>query len=118
MKNVYHSDIMQLLLQRGKEGLHVSQVSRMIYNLHNNFFDQSLNYNELHQNIRNYLWRQSQMRRSPFVHIQHGVYAIKADIAIQLDICFDNPLDMHTSDMPYKGEVIPEKEDPRQLVLF
>ena len=46
---------MQLLLLKGKEGMPVSQVSRMVYNLHNNLFDHRLNYYELHRTIRMYL---------------------------------------------------------------
>ena len=56
---------MQLLLLKGKEGMPVSQVSRMVYNLHTNLFDHRLNYYELHRTIRMYLWRQSQLRRRP-----------------------------------------------------
>ncbi len=116
MKNVYHSDIMQLLLLKGKEGMPVSQVSRMVYNLHNNLFDHRLNYYELHRTIRMYLWRQSQQRRSPFMHVSHGCYAIKPDVAIQLDFCFDEPLDLVPPEPP---SPTPHPENnPRQLTLF
>ena len=115
MKNVYHSDIMQLLLLKGKEGMPVSQVSRMVYNLHTNLFDHRLNYRELHSTIRMYLWRQSHLRRSPFMHVSHGRYAIKPDVAIQLDFCFDEPLDLVAPAPPPAPR--PEN-DPRQLTLF
>ena len=116
MKNVYHSDIMQLLLLKGKEGMHVSQVSRMVYNLHTNLFDHQINYYDLHRTIRMYLWRQSQMRRSPFMRVSYGTYAIKSDVAIQLDFCFDEPLDI-----PAPSALKPNshtENDPRQLTLF
>lgn len=116
MKNVYYSDIMQLLLLKGKEGMHVAQVSRMVYNLHATLFDHRLNYQALHQTIRTYLWRQSQMRRSPFVHIRHGYYAIKPDVAIQLDFCFDDPIE-ECVPQPTKAPIQPG-DDPRQLTLF
>lgn len=118
MKNVYHGDIMQLLMLKGKEGMHVTQVSRMVYNLHANLFDKHLNFNELHQTIRNYLWRQSQMRRSPIMRINYGVYAIKPDIAIQLDISFDTPIDEENIEKQPQQEKEQPNEDPRQLLLF
>lgn len=116
MKNIYHSDIMQLLLLKGKEGMHVAQLSRMVYNLHTNLFDRHLNYYELHQTIRVYLWRQSQMRRSPFMRVRYGYYAVKPDVAVQLDFCFDDPIEDIPA-APPKKEVTP-LNDPRQLLLF
>lgn len=108
---------MQLLLLRGKEGMHVAQLSRMVYNLHTNLFDRHLNYNDLHQTIRVYLWRQSQMRRSPFMHVHYGYYAVKPDVAIQLNFCFDSPIEEEiVAAMPKK--TIEPKDDPRQLTLF
>lgn len=76
---------------KGKEGMHVSQLTRMVYNIHTNLFDKHLDYVQLHNTIRWYLWRQSKMRRSPFKHVCHGYYALKSDMAIQLDFCFDTP---------------------------
>lgn len=93
MRNVYHSDIMQILMLRGKEGMHVAQLSRMVYNIHTNLFDKHLDYVQLHNTIRWYLWRQSKMRRSPFKRVSYGYYALKSDMAIQLDFCFDTPID-------------------------
>ncbi len=116
MRNVYHSDIMQLLLMKGKEGMHVSDVSRMVYNLHTNLFDRRLDYQELHQMIRLYLWRQSRMRRSPFMRLRYGIYAVKPDLAVQLDFCFDEVFEEEVLDKPVE-EYDPYK-DPRQLKLF
>lgn len=118
MRNVYHSEIMQLLLLKGKEGMHVAQLSRMVYNLHTNLFDQKLNYQELHNTIRWYLWRQSNMRRSPFMHVRHGFYAVKPDVAVQLDFCFDEPIE----EIMVKEEEVKKQEydpmtDPRQMVM-
>lgn len=98
MKNVYHSDIMQILMLKGNEGMHVAQLTRMVYNLHTNLFDRHLNYLELHNNIRWYLWRQSKIRRSPFKRVSYGCYALKSDMAIQLDFCFDTPIDRDEKD--------------------
>lgn len=120
MKNVYHSDIMQLLLLKGKEGMHVSEVSRMVFNLHTNFFDRRLNYQELHQMIRMYLWRQSRLRRSPFMRVSYGVYAVKPDLAVQLDFCFDQVLDDDTVVQESRKETAgyDPYTDPRQMKLF
>lgn len=93
MKNVYHSDIMQILLLKGKEGMPVGQLTRMVYNLHSSLFDSNLNYRKLHNVIRWYLWRQSKLRCSPFRRVQYGCYALKSDLAIQLDFCFDTPIE-------------------------
>lgn len=117
MKNVYHSDIMQLLLLKGKEGMHVADVSRMVYNLHTNLFDSKLNYQTLHQLIRMYLWRQSRMRRSPFMRVRYGVYAVKPDLAVQLDFCFDKLGEEEAKPKPSVPEYDPYT-DPRQMKLF
>lgn len=118
MKNAYHSDIMQLLLMKGKEGMHVSQISRMVFNLHTNLFDRNLNYQELHQMLRMYLWRQSRTRRSPFVHVKYGYYAVKPDLAVQLDFCFDDVFeDDVVTETKEKAPYDPYK-DPRQMKLF
>lgn len=113
MKNIYHSDIMQILMLKGKEGMHVAQLTRMVFNLHTNFFDHKLNYRKLHNTIRWYLWRQSNMRRSPFKRIGYGYYALKSDMGIQLDICFDEPYEE-----PQAEEKVQEtKSNVRQLEL-
>lgn len=73
--------------------MHVAQLSRMVYNIHTNLFDKHLDYLQLHNTIRWYLWRQSKMRRSPFKRVSYGYYALKSDMAIQLDFCFDTPVE-------------------------
>lgn len=118
MKNVYHSDIMQLLLLKGKEGMHVAQLSRMVYNLHTNLFDRKLNYNDLHQLIRTYLWRQSKMRRSPFMRVKYGYYAVKPDIAVQLNFCFDDPIEAEMIVKQEHKKPDPKAENPLQMWLF
>lgn len=117
MKNVYHSDIMQILLLKGREGMHVAQISRMVYNLHTNLFDRKLRYDDIHQMIRQYLWRQSQMRRSPFMHIKHGYYAVKPDLAVQLDFCF-NQVREEEEGQQEKAQPYDPYNDLRQMKLF
>lgn len=104
MKNVYHSDIMQILMLKGKDGMHVAQLTRMVYNLHTNLFDRHLDYMQLHNTIRWYLWRQSKLRRSPFKRISYGCYALKSDMAIQLDFCFDTPLEPREKELNINDE--------------
>ncbi len=110
---------MQLLLLKGKEGMHVSQVSRMVYNLHTNLFDSKINYYDLHQIIRTYLWRQSKMRRSPFMRVRYGYYAVKPDLAVQLDFCFEQAFE-EEEDKVKEKEKLPYDpyNDPRQMKLF
>lgn len=90
---------------RGKEGMHVAQLSRMVYNLHTNLFDKHLDYVQLHNTIRWYLWRQSKMRRSPFKRVSYGFYALKSDMAIQLDFCFDTPIDREDTEDKKQDEM-------------
>lgn len=112
MKNVYHSDIMQILMLKGKEGMHVAQLTRMVYNLHTNLFDRHLDYTKLHNTIRWYLWRQSNMRRSPFKRVSYGCYALKSDMAIQLDFCFDTHLEREEKELKR-----PEETDNKVIQL-
>lgn len=126
MTNAYHSDIVQILLRSGSSGLPVAEISRIIYNKHAELFDEELTFDSIHQTLRCYLWRQIHYRHSPFFKVKYGVYAIKADMALQMDIDFDNPL----PPLPTEEEIAKEEEedkmevvkanepDPRQLLLF
>lgn len=89
MRNIYHNDILSLLMLRGKEGLHVAKLTRMVFNLHTNLFDYTISYPELHHSIRLYLWRQSRQHNSPFKRIAYGVYAIRPNVAVQLTFSFN-----------------------------
>lgn len=122
MTNVYHGEIVRLLMYCGQEGMRVSDISRFIYNQHVGFFNQDLNFDMLHQTLRCYLWRQSGLRRSPFRRVRYGVYGLKKDMAIQLDFCFDRPAqqdedEMNLTTREVEKKITPEN-DPRQLLLF
>jgi len=89
MNNIYYRDIIELLLPHGKEGLKLSQIVKHIYNLHVDLFDNSIKYEDIYKAVGLFLWKQSQKRESPFKHNSYGVYAIKQDIAVQLDLFWD-----------------------------
>ena len=89
MNNIYYRDIIELLLPHGKGGLKLSQIVRHIYNQHVDLFDNSIRYEDIYKAVGLFLWKQSQKRESPFTHNSYGVYSIKPDIAVQLDLFWD-----------------------------
>lgn len=89
MKNIYHRDIVEILLECGREGLRIKNIARRIYNRHADFFVSDINYDEIRNSVGRYLWEQSKRNESPFCHTRYGTYAIKADFAIQLDLFLD-----------------------------
>lgn len=91
MNNIYYRDIIELLLPHGKEGVKLSLIVRYIYNQHVDMFNNSIKYEELYKLVGSFMWKQSQKRESPFTHNSYGVYAIKPDVAVQLDLFWDLP---------------------------
>ena len=89
MNNIYHRDIIEILLECGREGLRIKNIARRIYNRHVDFFVADVNYSEIRGSIGRYLWEQSKRNESPFHRTRYGTYAIKADFAIQLDLFLD-----------------------------
>lgn len=89
MNNIYHRDIIEILLECGREGLRIKNIARRIYNRHADFFVTDLDYSEIRDNVGRYLWEQSRRNESPFLRTRYGTYAIKADFAIQLDLFLD-----------------------------
>ena len=112
MKNIYHTDIMDMLLRSGREGMGLRQLARQLYNLHNGIFAHDVVYPQLYNQVRRYLWYQSRQRHSPFIHLRWGRYGLKQDIAVQLDIFIDMPKE---EEKPTKTI---RKDDSRQLLLF
>lgn len=90
MKNIYHRDIIEILLDCGREGLRIKNIARRIYNKHADFFATDIDYGEIRNSIGYYLWEQSKRNESPFFRTRYGTYAMKADFAIQLDLFLDN----------------------------
>jgi len=91
MNNIYYRDIIELLLPHGQEGLKLSCIVRHLYNQHVDMFNKNIHYEDLYKTVGMFLWKQSQKRESPFRHNSYGVYAIKPDVAVQLDLFWDLP---------------------------
>ena len=91
MKNVYHSDIMNLLIRQGAEGMRVKAIAKRVYNMHADLFNLNLSYTDLRCQISSYLWKQSRRRESVFRRIRYGTYALRSDVAVQLDLFWDAP---------------------------
>jgi len=89
VKNIYHRDIIEILIECGREGLRIKNIARRIFNRHADFFVKDLEYSEIRDSIGRYLWEQSLRNESPFVRTRYGTYAIKPDFAIQLDLFLD-----------------------------
>ena len=100
MINAYHRDIMEILLSCGKEGMKLCRIASKVYNKHASLFDRSLDYDSLHRSLGMYLWRQARHRESPFRRNAYGVYSIKPDVAVQLDLFWnmETPETDETSD--------------------
>ena len=91
MKNVYHSDIVNLLIRQGREGMRLRHIVQRVYNMHVDLFGRKLDYYDLHSQLSKYLWRQSRRPGTPFQRIAYGRNAIKSDFAVQLDLFWDAP---------------------------
>ncbi len=91
MNNIYYRDIIELLLPFGQEGLKLSHIVKHIYNKHVDMFENQIKYEDIYKIVGLFLWKESQKRESPFVHNTYGVYAIKPDVAVQLDLFWDLP---------------------------
>ena len=89
MKNIYHRDIMEILLPQGSDGMRLYKIVRRIYNMHVDLFERNLDYVDLRKMISSHMWKQSRRHDSPFVRNQYGVYAIRPDLAVQLDLFWD-----------------------------
>ena len=115
MNNIYHRDIIEILLECGRDGLRIKNIARRIYNRHADFFATDIDYSEIRDSVGRYLWEQSQRHESPFTRTRYGTYAIKPDFAIQLDLF----LDFVTHSEAHKEHSLPTS-GPRhvQLELF
>jgi len=119
MKNIYHSDIVEILLDCGSVGMRIKNIARRIYNRHADLFTADLDYDEIQRSTGRYLWEQAQRRETPFCHTRWGTYAIKTDFALQLDFLQD--LDFMPHQEIHRESVAPAPPPgPRhvQLELF
>ncbi|MBQ8051146.1 MAG: hypothetical protein IJ197_06170 [Bacteroidaceae bacterium] len=112
MKNAYHTDLMDMLLLSGREGMNVRRLARQLYNLHSGIFASDVVYPQLYDQVRHYLYYQSRQRHSPFLHLRRGQYALRPDVAVQMDLFIDAPRD------PERPAPAPRHDDSRQLLLF
>ncbi len=114
MKNLYHRDIMEILLPQGGDGMRLYKITRRIYNKHADLFVRDLNYEDLRKMIANYMWKQSRRHDSPFVRTKYGTYAIRPDLAVQLDLFWDlRPIEKEEESRPRQ-----ENSKHIQLELF
>lgn len=97
MKDAYHRDLVNILLEAGENGLRSCVAARRLYNMHANLFASSLLYETLRTDVEQYLWRETKRRFTIFVRKSYGVYAIKPSIAVQLDLFIDLPKDQEDS---------------------
>lgn len=118
MKNAYHRDIMTELISRGSDGMRIYQIARCIYNRHCGLFEKEVDYESIYKSISFYLWSQSKLSRSPFVRQGRGKYALKSDIAIQLDLFEDIPFDGTNRNKTNDQQSHSPKTDAVQLYLF
>ena len=107
MNNIYYRD--------GQEGLKLSCIVKHLYNQHVDMFNDSIRYEDIYKAVGQFLWKQSQKKESPFKHNAYGIYAIKPDVAVQLDLFWD------ISDDPIAEadkDSIAERNKIRQMELF
>ncbi|MBQ0050155.1 MAG: hypothetical protein KBT12_07995 [Bacteroidales bacterium] len=117
MKNIYHNDILSLLMLRGEKGLQIAKLTRMVFNLHTSLFDRAISYSELHRSIRLYLWRQARQRRSPFMRVGYGCYAVRPNVAVQLNLCFNEKKEASAPNTQEEKKSEEMVVDARQLQL-
>jgi len=103
---------MDMLIRSGRDGMNVRTLARQLYNLHCGIFALDVVYETLYNQVRMYLWRQSKQRHSPFIHLRRGQYALKQDIAVQLDIFIDIPIEEE------RQTKVPKRDNSLQLELF
>jgi len=117
VKNIYHRDIVEILLECGRDGLRIKNIARRIYNRHADFFVTDIDYGEIRNDVGRYLWEQSRRSESPFHRTRYGTYAMKADFAIQLDLFLDNAIRTEANKEQTKPLPLPNPHHV-QLELF
>lgn len=111
MNDVYHRDIVDILLEAGNDGMRVCNIARNVYNRHADLFAADLVFERIHQAVSMYLWKESLRKGSLFMRKSYGVYAIKPAIAVQMDLFIDLPQDKE--DTPE-----PSRSNATQLEMF
>ena len=89
MANRFYNDIYEILQAKGCKGLPVRVIARQVYNRHAGLFTPLLTFEDVYQNVRFYLWAQSQKPSSPFTKTgRWGWYALKPGAGYQMQIDF------------------------------
>ena len=114
MKNEYHKNLIDLLLACGRTGMPVREIARHVYNEHYGLFAQDVVFERVYKQIRNYLWSQSHQKHSPFLRLGRGFYAMKQDMAVQLDFVSE----LYQAEEKEESPVPQTEDESRQLSLF
>lgn len=115
MKNIYHHELMVMLMRNGNEGMNVRQMARNLYNSHAGLFDNDIVFENIYSQVRSYMWRQSTIRQSPITWLRRGQYAMRPESAVQLDLFIDATYDTVLS--PIMEQPQEEKQTAVQLEL-
>ncbi len=112
MKNIYHRDIIEILLACGQQGMKLCRIARKVYNKHADLFVHDINYEDIHKTLGMYMWKQSRKKESPIQRNSYGIYSIKDDMAIQLDLFWD--IKQTEEDL----KPVPEKKEDKNQLKF
>lgn len=85
----YEQQILRILMEAGPQGLSVKKIARHVFNENNGFFCE-VDYDTVHQLVRQYLQRQCAQRNGMVRRVSHGVYQLntKTEEATQLLLQF------------------------------
>lgn len=90
MDNNYYNQTIELLAGR-PEGMKLCKIARNIYNMNNDLFADENLYLQIYGQLRNFLYRQSKLKHSPFKACDKwGYYGIRRSAAIQFELPFDD----------------------------
>lgn len=90
MKNQYYNQTIELLTGR-PEGMKLCNIARNIYNSNNDLFSDENLYWDIYRQLKNFLYRQSKLKNSPFKACNKwGYYGIRASVAVQFELPFDD----------------------------
>lgn len=91
MNNIYYNQLVELLAYK-PEGMKLCSIVKYIYNCNCSLFEDADLYRQIYSNVRWFLWSQSRRKDSPFVRVngKWGMYGLKKNFMVQLELCFDN----------------------------
>ena len=79
------------MLMKHPEGLRVGHIARILYNNHCDLFSTTAEteFGNIYRSTRFYLWQQSRKKFSPFERKKWGIYALRNQFVMQLELVFD-----------------------------